>query len=158
VTKLSQNPDAGLEVALEQRRHKLDGERQVLAERELAVQHEASLLLSAEARVRVVLQQMNAAQQPSAGAALAVALLGDLERLLHWCEQQVVAQLRAVEAARAVANEARGAVAVAHQQVRALELVLESRAAERAEKQRRNEIRLADETAARVHAQQQAAR
>jgi flagellar biosynthesis chaperone FliJ len=152
------NPDAGLEAALEQRRHKLDAERQVLAERELAVQHEASLLASADTRVRMVLQQMAAAQQPSAGVPLAVALLGELERLLQWCEQQVIAQRHALEAARAVAEEARGAVAVAHQQVRALELVLESRAAERAEKQRRNEIRLADETAARVHARQQAAR
>lgn len=152
------NPDAGLEAALEQRRHKLDVERQVLAERELAVQHEAALLASADARVRMVLQQMIAAQQPTAGASLAVPLLGDLERLLQWCEQQVVAQRQAVEAARSLAEEARGAVAAAHQQVRALELVLESRAAERAEQQRRNEIRLADETAARVHAQQHAVR
>jgi flagellar export protein FliJ len=152
------NPDAGLQTALEQRRHKLDGERQVLAERELALQHEAALLATAEARVRMVLQQMNAAQQPTAGAPLPVAVLGDLERLLQWCEQQVVAQREALQAARAVADEARGAVAAAHQQVRALELVLESRAAERAEKQRRAEIRLADETAARVHSQHLVAR
>jgi len=52
---------------------------------------------------------------------------------------------------RGEADEARGAVAAAHQAVRALELVLEARAAERAEKVRRAELRDADEIAARVH-------
>jgi hypothetical protein len=80
-------------------------------------------------------------------------VLGDLERLLKWCEMQVIAERERLDAARGEAEVARGAVAAAHQQVRALELVLEARAAERAQKQRREEIRLADETAARVHAQ-----
>src|SRR5579864_1524959 len=152
------NLDAGLEAALEQRRHKLDAERQVLAERELTVQHEAALLASAESRVRMVLQQIDAAQQPAQGVNLAVAVLGDLERLLQWCEQQVVVQRAATDTARASADEARGAVATAHQAVRALELVLEARAAERVEKQHRAEIREADETAASVHAQNQVTR
>jgi hypothetical protein len=151
-------PDAALEVALEQRQRKLDEERQVLAEREMVVAQEAGLLQAAESRVQMVIHQMDAAQAPLAGAPLAVALLGDLERLLQWCEAQALMQRERLEAARAEADEARGGVAVAHQQVRALELVLEARAEERAEKVRRAELRLADETAARVHAQNGAAR
>jgi hypothetical protein len=71
--------------------------------------------------------------------------------LLGWCEEQVLVQRRQFEAARSEADEARGFVATAHQQVRALELVLEARAAERAERVHRAELRQADETAARVH-------
>jgi Flagellar FliJ protein len=152
------SPDAGLEAALEQRRVKLDTERRLLAERELTLQHEASLLAAAEARVRMVLGQIEAAQNPTVNVALPVAVLGDLERLLQWCEAQVVARRAALDAARSSADEARGGVATAHQAVRALELVLEARASERAERQRRAELRDADETAARVHAQNQAAR
>lgn len=151
-------PDAGLEAALEQRQHKLDLERQVLAERELSLQQEVSQLSAAESRVRMVLMQIDAAQTPSVGLSLPVAVLGDLERLLQWCEAQVDQQRARVEAARGVADEARGAVAVAHQGVRALELVLEKRAAQRSEKVRRGELRDADETAARVHAQNQVSR
>jgi Flagellar FliJ protein len=150
-------PEAGLEAALDQRRTRLDQERQVLAERELGLQQQASRLAAAESRVRMVLLQMDAAQQTVPGAPLAVVVLSDLERLLRWCETQVRAERERLEALRAEADEARGAVAAAHQQVRALELVLEARAAERAEKQRRAELRLADETAARVHSQRQAA-
>jgi|ERR1051326_2597162 len=151
-------PDAGLEAALDQRRKRLDQERQVLAERELALQQQAARLAQAEARVRMVLMQMDAAQQPVQGAPLAVVVLSDLEQLVRWCETQARAERERLEAMHAEADEARGAVAAAHQQVRALELVLESRAAERAEKQRRTELRLADETAARVHSQKQVAR
>jgi hypothetical protein len=144
-------------VALDQRRRRLDEERRVLAERELVVQEQAALLASAESRVRMVLMQIDAAQQPASGVALAVDLLGDLEHLLQWCEMQVVVQRQRIEAARSEANTARGLVATAHQQVRALELVLEARAAERAEQARRAEVRMADETAAQVHARNQAA-
>jgi hypothetical protein len=151
-------PDAALEVALEQRQRKLDEERQVLAEREMVVAQEAGLLQAAESRVQMVIHQMDAAQAPLAGAPLAVALLGELERLLQWCEAQARMQRERLAAARAEADEARGGVAVAHQQVRALELVLEARAEERAEKVRRAELRLADETAARVHSQNGAVR
>ena len=155
---MQRRPDAALEVALEQRQRKLDQERQVLAEHELALAEQANLLNAAHARVRMVLNQMDAAQQPVTGVPLPVELLGDLERLLQWCEAQVELHQERYDAARGVTDEARGAVAVAHQQVRALELVLEARAAERAEKQRRVEIRLADETAARVHSQNGASR
>ena len=127
------SPDAGLEAALDQRRRKLDLERQVLAEREIAVQQQAAVLAAAGSRVRMVLSQIEFAQQPAPGIALPVALLGELEQLLRWCEAQVVAQRAHLEALRSEADEAR--------------------AAERAEKQRRIEIREADETAARVHAQ-----
>jgi hypothetical protein len=151
-------PDAGLEAALDQRRHHLDRERQALAERELVLRQQAAQLASAEARVRLVLLQMDAAQQPVQGARLPVALLGDLEQLLRWCEMQVRLQRERLEAVRTEADEARGAVATAHQGVRALELVLEARAAERAEKVRRAELRDADETAARVHARKVVAR
>jgi hypothetical protein len=151
-------PDAALEVALEQRQRVLDQERQVLAERELGVQEQAALLHAAESRVRMVLMQIDAAQRPLPGVSLAVGVLGDLERLLDWCEVQVAIQKERLDIACGEADTARGAVAVAHQQVRALELVLEARAAERAEKQRRAELRLADETAARVHARRAVAR
>jgi hypothetical protein len=150
---MTTRPDSGLHVAREQRQRKLDQERQVLAERELLVQEQERLLANAQARVRLVLMQIDAAHRPVAGAALPVIVLGDLERLLKWCEMQVIAERERLDAARGEAEVARGAVAAAHQQVRALELVLEARAAERAQKQRREEIRLADETAARVHAQ-----
>ncbi|HEY0420767.1 MAG TPA: hypothetical protein VGC80_14720, partial [Acetobacteraceae bacterium] len=55
--------------------------------------------------------------------------------------------------AQTAVDEARGGVATAHQGVRALELVLASRAAERAERTHRAELREADEIAARVHTQ-----
>jgi Flagellar FliJ protein len=155
---MKQRPDAALEVALEQRQRALDQERQTLAERDLVVQEQAALRGAAESRVRMVLMQIDAAQRPVAGVPLAVAVLGDLERLLDWCEVQVAVQKERLEIARAEADTARGAVAVAHQQVRALELVLEARAAERAEKQHRVELRLADETAARVHSQKAVSR
>jgi flagellar biosynthesis chaperone FliJ len=151
-------PDAALEVALEQRQRALDQQRQALAERDLAVQEQAALLGAAEARVRMVLMQLDAVQRPVPGLALAVTVLGDLERLLDWCEVQVAVQRERLEIARGEADTARGAVAVAHQQVRALELVLQARAAERAEKERRAELRLADETAARVHSQKAVSR
>jgi hypothetical protein len=151
-------PDAALEVALEQRQRALDQHRQALAERDLAVQEQAALLGAAEARVRMVLMQLDAVQRPVPGLALAVTVLGDLERLLDWCEVQVALQRERLDVARSEADTARGAVAVAHQQVRALELVLQARAAERAEKQRRAELRLADETAARVHSQKAVSR
>ena len=155
---MATRPDAALEVAREQRQRKLDHERQVLAERELVVQEHASLLAAAEARVRMVMMQMDAAQKPASGVALPVLILGDLDRLLGWCEIQVGLHRERLEAANTEANSAREAVATAHQQVRALELVLEARANERAEKRRRVELRMADETAARVHAQNLVAR
>ena len=66
--------NAGLEAALEQRRRKLDQERQVLAEREIVVQQQAAVLASAEARVRMVLQQIDQAQQPVLSATLKICL------------------------------------------------------------------------------------
>jgi hypothetical protein len=152
------NRDAGLEAALDQRRTRLDQSRQLLAEREMAYQQQAEQVAYAESRVRMVLQQMEAAQQPVPGVVLAVALLGDLERLFEWCQAQVLIERERLELVTAAADEARGIVASAHQQVRALELVLEARAAERSEARRRAELRDADETAARVHQQRQAAR
>jgi hypothetical protein len=80
-----------------------------------------------------------------------VSILADLERLLDWCEVQVLVQGERMDEVRVEAEAARGAMATAHQNVRALELVLAARAAERAEKVRRAEVVLADETAARVH-------
>ena len=155
---MKQRPDAALEVALEQRQRVLDQERQVLAERELGVREQADRLSAAQARVRMVLMQMDAAQRPAPSASLAVFVLGDLERLLDWCEVHVALEQQRLDAARGEAEAARGTVAVAHQHVRALELVLEARAAERARQERRAELRLADETAARVHSQHAVAR
>ena len=39
-----------------------------------------------------MVDQMNAAQRPTVGLALAVDLLSDLERMLDWCEVQVLVQ------------------------------------------------------------------
>jgi hypothetical protein len=146
-------PDTALEVALEQRQRLLDQERQVLANHVRIVQEQTDLVSTAHARVRMVMRQIDAAQRPAPGVALPVPLLGDLERVLDWCEVQVAIQEQRLEMVRAEAELARGAVAVAHQQVRALEVVLQARVNEREEKVRRAELRMADETAARVHSQ-----
>jgi hypothetical protein len=148
---MSRRPDTALEVALGQRQRVLDDAQHVFSEHERAVLEQARLLAAAQARVQMVLHQIDAAQRPVPGVPLAVALLADLERLLDWCEVQVLVQRERLDEARAEAEVARGIVAAAHQQVRALELVLAARAAEREEKARRAELVLADETAARVH-------
>ena len=144
-------PDAALEVALDQRQRVLDNAQLVHSEHTRLVQEQARHLAAAEARVRMVLGQIDAAQRPLPGVPLAVGVLGDLERLLDWCEVQVLVQRERMAEVIGEAELARGALAVAHQQVRALELVLQARKAERAEIEHRAELRLADETAARVH-------
>jgi hypothetical protein len=145
------NPDTALEVALEQRQHALDRERQMLSEHLRAVQEQLDLFNTAESRVRMVIRQIDAAQRPAPGVPLPVALLGDLERVLDWCEVQVAIQAQRLEVVQAEAEQARASVATAHQAVRALEVVLAARVAEREEKVRRTELQQADEIAARVH-------
>jgi flagellar biosynthesis chaperone FliJ len=144
-------PDVALEVALEQRQRIMDEAQAALSHHERILQEQLRVLSEAQARVKMVLLQIDSAQRPVKGAPLPVALLGDLERLLDWCEVQVLVQRDRLDTIRAEAEEARGALATAHQGVRALQLVLEARKAERAEKQHRIELRMADETAARVH-------
>src|SRR5438105_4035675 len=134
------NPDAALEVALEQRKRVFDEAQLVLSQRARMLQEAASALLAAQSRVQMVLGQMDAAQRPVPGVALPVAVLGDLEALLAWCEHQVVLQHEQVVAAQSEVDDARTGVATAHQGVRALELVLAARAAERAEKRHRAEL------------------
>src|SRR5579859_639743 len=148
---MPRRPDTALEVALGQRQRVLDDTQQLFAEQERVVQEQARLLGTAKARVQMVLHQIDAAQRPVPGVPLAVAVLADLERLLDWCEVQVLVQSQRLAEARGEAEVARVALAAAHQQVRALELVLAARAAQRDEKARRVELVLADETAARVH-------
>lgn len=143
--------DVGLHVALEQRRRTLDTAQAELAQHNRHLQEQAQLLEAARARVRMVLMQMDAAQKPTPGVPLPLGLLADLERLLDWCEVQVLVQQQRLAAAQQEADAARQAVAGAHQAVRALELVLEARARERGERAHREELRKADETAARVH-------
>ena len=143
--------DLGLWAALEQRQRVMDEAQAVLAHRDRAVAEQAGRLEQAQTRVHTVLQQMDAAQRPAPGAPLELGALGDLERLLDWCEVQVMVHYERYTAAQAEADAARGQVATAHQGVRALELVLEGRAKERAERAHREELRQADETAARVH-------
>jgi hypothetical protein len=144
--------NAALDVALEQRQRLLDQARQILSERDRSVTDQLAQLQAAESRVSMVLMQMDAAQRPPDGAQLPVAELHGMESLLDWCEVHVEIAQHRLAAAQAAAEQSRGFVALAHQQVRALELVLEARAAEVAEKLRRTEWRDADETAARVHA------
>src|SRR6185295_9178917 len=119
---MARRPDAALEVALEQRRQVFDQTQLALAERERALHAQAQALADAHARVRMVLMQMDAAQRPAVGLALPVDLLGDLERLLDWCEVQVLVQEQRLQEAQAETDEARGWVATAHQAVKALEL------------------------------------
>ena len=154
---MARRADAALEVALDQRRQIFDRTQQEFSARERAMHEQAKAVVSARARVRMVLMQMDAAQRPVQGVALAIGVLADLEQLLDWCEMQVLVEHERLETAQAEANEARGWVATAHQGVRALELVLAKRVAERSELHRRQEIRDADEVAARVHARQSAA-
>jgi hypothetical protein len=131
----------------------MDDAQAVLSARERVVAEQAGNVVAARARVQAVLDQMDAAQRPTVGVALPVAMLSDLETLLDWCEVQVLIQEQRLSEVAAEADVARGELATAHQGVRALELVLETRRAERAEKVRREELRMADETAARVHSQ-----
>jgi hypothetical protein len=148
---MPRRPDAALEVALGQRQRVLEEAQQVFSEHERALQEQARLLAAAQARVQMVLLQIDAAQRPVPGVPLAVPMLADLERLLDWCEVQVLVQGERMDEVRVEAEAARSVVASAHQNVRALELVLAARAAEREEKTRRADLVLADETAARVH-------
>jgi hypothetical protein len=154
---MARRVDAALEVALDQRRQTFDRTQQEFSVRERAMHQQAQAVVAAQARVRMVLMQMDAAQRPVKGVALAIGVLADLEQLLDWCEMQVMVEQERLEMAETEANEARGWVATAHQAVRALELVLAKRIAERTELHRRQEIRDADEVAARVHARQVAA-
>jgi flagellar export protein FliJ len=149
---MPRQPDAGLLVALEQRKRKLEDAQQTMYAHMRRINEELAVLASAEQRVAAVLHQMADVQRPAEGQPLSVETLGDLERLLLRCEAQVQAQAERVAAVQADSDESRKAVAAAHQQVRALELVLENRAATRAEARRRAEQRDTDETAARVHA------
>ena len=154
---MARRVDAALEVALTQRRQTFDRTQQEFSVRERAMQVQAQAVVTAQARVRMVLMQMDATQRPARGVSLAIGVLADLEQLLDWCEMQVLVEQERLETAENDANEARAWVATAHQAVRALELVLAKRVAERAELLRRQEIRDADEVAARVHARQTAA-
>ena len=150
---MPRHPDAGLLVALDQRRRTLEDAQQAMYLHLRRINEEVAVLASAEQRVQAVLHQIERAQRPEPGERLSVETLGDLERLLLRCEAQVQAQAERVAAVQAEADESRQAVAGAHQQVRALELVLEKRAAGRDEVRRRAEQRETDETAARTHAQ-----
>src|SRR2546423_10745617 len=114
---MKQRPDAALEVALEQRQRVLDQERKVLAERDLAVQDQAAQLSAAESRVRMVLMQIDAAQRPVPGVSLAVTVLGDLERLLDWCEVQAAIQKERLDIARGEAATAHGATVITYQRL-----------------------------------------
>jgi flagellar export protein FliJ len=149
---MPRHPDAALLVALDQRRRGLEDAQQAMYAHMRRINEEVAVLAHAEQRVQVVLHQMDEAQRPAEGEPLSVDTLGDLERLLLRCEAQVQAQSERVAIVQAESDEARKAVAAAHQQVRALELVLERRAAVRAEARQRAEQRETDETAARVHA------
>jgi flagellar export protein FliJ len=149
---MPRHPDAGLLVALDQRRRTLEDAQQAMYAQMRRINEEVAVLALAEQRVQTVLHQMDEVQRPTDGERLSVETLGDLERLLLRCEAQVQAQAERLAVVRAQADESRKAVAAAHQQVRALELVLEKRAAARAQARSRAEQRETDETAARVHA------
>jgi flagellar biosynthesis chaperone FliJ len=149
---MASRPNVALDVALGQRQRLLDQARKIHSERDRAATDQLAQVHAAEARVNTVLLQMDAAQRPALGMQLPVEELHGMESMLDWCEVHVEIAHHRLAAAQKAVEESRGFVALAHQQVRALELVLEARAAEAAEKVRRVELRDADETAARVHA------
>src|SRR5437868_5353309 len=121
---MPRHPDAGLLVALDQRRRKLEDAQATMYAHERRIHEELAVLASAEQRVQTVLEQIDQVQRPQPGHPLSVETLGDLERLLLKCESQVQAQAERLAAVQAQADEARKLLAAAHQQVRALELVL----------------------------------
>src|SRR6266542_1876976 len=97
---MSQRPDSALIVALGQRQRVLEEAQQVFSEHERALQEQARLLAVAQARVQLVLHQIDAAQRPVPGVPLAVTMLADLERLLDWCEVQVLVQRERLDEVR----------------------------------------------------------
>src|SRR5437764_15366898 len=104
---MARRPDAPLEVALGQRQRVLEEARQVFSENERALQEQARLLAAAQARVQMVLLQIDAAQRPLPGVPLAVSMIGDLERLLDWCEVQVLIRGERMDEVRVEADAAR---------------------------------------------------
>ncbi len=153
---MPRNPDAALEVALEQRRRGLEVARLELAGRERTVQAEAARLARLDGRVAAA-QAHLAAAHVAAGQALDVAALCERDAFLQRCERDAADQSARLSAARSQAERARSQVVAAHQRVRSLELVLEARATARAERQRRAEARQTDEIATGRHARQRAA-
>src|SRR4051812_41007863 len=101
-------PDEALEVALEQRQRAFEHTQMVLSERQRAVTEQAQALATANARVRLIMAQMDAAQRPAPGMRLAVGVLSDLERILAWCEAQVLVERERLQTVQAEADEARG--------------------------------------------------
>jgi flagellar protein FliJ len=148
-------PDAALEMVLEKRREVLDEAQRGLAERERIVAEEAQQLAVCEMRLAAARTGLADEQSVGRGARLDVGRLLELEAYLIRCEGAVAAQVARLESARSQADEARSVVVAAHQDVRALEVVLEARVAARADEARRRETREADEVAARVHARGQ---
>ena len=104
---MARRADAALEVALDQRRQIFDRTQQEFSARERAMKQQAQAVAAAQARVRMVLLQMDAAQRPVKGVALAIGVLADLEQLLDWCEMQVYVEQERLETAQTEANEAR---------------------------------------------------
>src|SRR3977135_2356248 len=120
-------PDVALEVALDQRQRIMDEAQAALSHHERALQEQLRVLSEAQSRVNMVLLQIDAAQRPVPGAPLPVALLGDLERLLDWCEVQVLVQRDRLDTIRAEAEEARGAPAPAPPGGGAVQVLLRGR-------------------------------
>lgn len=147
----SMNKDAGLETVLEQRRRILETLQMELALRERTVQQETRRQRFREQRVADTRAEIAEAQNVREGGRLDVQRMHDLERGLLVCEDELANQVGRLQAAQLHATSARLEVVQAHQGVRAIELVLENRAAARAEDARRIEGRAADEVAARAH-------
>src|SRR4026209_442694 len=103
---MARRVDAALEVALTQRRQTFDRTQQEFSVRERAMQVQAQAFVAAQARVRMVLMQMDAAQRPVKGVTLAIGVLADLEQLLDWCEMQVLVEQERLETTQNEANEA----------------------------------------------------
>ncbi len=149
------HPDAGLRVAFEHRRRLLEAAQLQLADRERVVQAEAQRLATIEGRVAVAQAQI-AEAHASFSATVDVAKLSELDAFLQICEQDAAAQKARVSAARSRAEDARLDVVAAHQRVRSLELVLEARAAARAEQRRRSDARQMDEIGTQQHTRRRA--
>ena len=144
--------DSGLQTALDQRRQVLERVQVEMAARERMVAAEVERLEACQQRIAQIQEQVAEKQTPAEGTRLDVEALGELERVQMLYERLGAAQAAQVAQVRAYANQKRAELLHAHQGVRALEVVLERRAAVRKEHRHRADLRDADELAARTYA------
>ena len=144
---MAHKPDAGLEAVLDLRRETLDQVRLELAERQRSYGAAADAERAAAAaldKAHAVVHHLQASPDLDVGDLLSAS------RYQDWCEVRHASAREASASAAAAVDAARTVVAEAHQRVRAIELVLQGRADERARTAGRVEARIADDIASRA--------